>query len=122
MHRVAIHARKAWLQGLSPKENREIPPLDHELVVRMAAAFPDLAISINGGIASLDEAERFLARGLAGVMVGRAAYHAPWDMLAAADRADLGRGGAAEIARRGGRPRCCPTSGATWPRAAACTT
>ena len=54
--RVAIHARKAWLQGLSPKENREIPPLDHRLVLRMKAAFPGLAVVVNGGIDGLDEA------------------------------------------------------------------
>ncbi len=83
--RVSIHARKAWLQGLSPKENRDIPPLDYELVHQMKAAFPELHISINGGIGSLDEAESHLARGLDGVMVGRAAYHTPTDILAEAD-------------------------------------
>ena len=85
VRRVAIHARKAWLQGLSPKENREIPPLDHGLVLRMAAAFPALAISVTGGVASLDAAERLLEDGAAGVMIGRAAYHQPWDILARAD-------------------------------------
>ena len=54
---VIIHARKAWLQGLSPKENREIPPLDHDLVLRMKQRFPDLAICINGGITSLASGE-----------------------------------------------------------------
>jgi len=88
--RVQIHARKAWLQGLSPKENRDIPPLDYDLVRRMKALFPDLHISINGGIASLDEAEALLASGLDGVMVGRAAYHQPADMLCAADRRIFG--------------------------------
>ncbi len=83
--RVAIHARKAWLQGLSPKENRDIPPLDYDLVLRMKDRFPDLHISVNGGIASLDQAISFLDRGLDGVMIGRAAYHAPWDILAGAD-------------------------------------
>ena len=73
----AIHARKAWLQGLSPKENREIPPLDHDLVVRMKRDFPDLRVAINGGITDLDMAETLLARGLEGVMIGRAAYHDP---------------------------------------------
>lgn len=82
---VAIHARKAWLQGLSPKENREIPPLDHALVLRMKAAFPDLTIAINGGIVSLDQASAFLDAGLDGVMVGRAAYHDPAGMLGAVD-------------------------------------
>ena len=85
VRRFAIHARKAWLQGLSPKENREIPPLDQALVVAMKRAFPDLAIIINGGIASLDQAEAFLARGLDGAMIGRAAYHDPYGTLAGAD-------------------------------------
>ncbi|WP_102108006.1 tRNA dihydrouridine(20/20a) synthase DusA [Oceaniglobus roseus] len=83
--RVQIHARKAWLQGLSPKENRDIPPLDYDLVVAMKTAYPDLHISLNGGIQSLDEAESLLARGIDGVMVGRAAYQRPFDILAEAD-------------------------------------
>ncbi|HET9067195.1 MAG TPA: tRNA dihydrouridine(20/20a) synthase DusA [Amaricoccus sp.] len=84
--RFAVHARKAWLEGLSPKENREIPPLDHDLVVRMKGRFPELSIAVNGGIASLDQAADFLAQGLDGVMIGRAAYHAP-ALLGAVDRA-----------------------------------
>ncbi len=83
--RVTIHARKAWLQGLSPKENRDIPPLDYELVHRMKAEFPDMHISINGGITSLTQAQEHLKAGLDGVMIGRAAYHQPTDILAAAD-------------------------------------
>ena len=90
VRRFAIHARKAWLQGLSPKENREIPPLDHALVVEMKRAFPALRIGINGGIATLAEAQGFLAQGLDGVMIGRAAYHAPWEVLAGADAAIWG--------------------------------
>ncbi len=86
VRRFAIHARKAWLQGLSPKENREIPPLDHDLVVEMKRAFPALSIAVNGGVGSLGEARALLARGLDGVMVGRAAYQRPWDLLARADR------------------------------------
>lgn len=85
VRRIAIHARKAWLQGLSPRENREIPPLDYPLVHRMKAAFPDLHLSINGGIRSLAEAETHL-QVMDGVMIGRAAYHQPWDILGAADR------------------------------------
>jgi len=73
----AVHARKAWLQGLSPKENREIPPLDYALVRRLKAARPELDIVLNGGVASLDEARRHLADGFDGVMIGRAAYHQP---------------------------------------------
>lgn len=83
--RVSIHARKAWLKGLSPKENRDIPPLDYDIVHQMNADFADLHISINGGIASLEEAESHLARGLDGVMVGRVAYHNPCDVLLDAD-------------------------------------
>ena len=80
-----IHARKAWLQGLSPKENREVPPLDYGLVLRMKAAFPHLTLCINGGITSLDQARGFLAQGLDGVMLGRAAYHDPASVLVGAD-------------------------------------
>jgi tRNA-dihydrouridine synthase A len=86
IRRVTVHARKAWLQGLSPKENREVPPLDYDLVLRMKARFPELHLSINGGVQSLDEARELLHRGLDGVMVGRAAYHQPWDILGEADR------------------------------------
>ncbi|WP_103255649.1 tRNA dihydrouridine(20/20a) synthase DusA [Tabrizicola aquatica] len=82
---VIIHARKAWLQGLSPKENREIPPLDHDLVVRMKEQFPELLICINGGITSLAQARVLLDRGLDGVMIGRAAYHDPASTLIGAD-------------------------------------
>ncbi len=83
--RFAIHARKAWLQGLSPKENRDIPPLDYDLVLQMKGLVPHLHLSINGGIASLDAAEAFLTQGLDGVMIGRAAYHTPTDILRDAD-------------------------------------
>ncbi|MBP7000936.1 tRNA dihydrouridine(20/20a) synthase DusA [Amaricoccus sp.] len=85
VRRVAVHARKAWLQGLSPKENREIPPLDYALVRRVKAAFPGLDIILNGGVPGLDAAEAHLAAGLDGVMIGRAAYHEP-ALLGAADR------------------------------------
>lgn len=82
--RLTIHARKAWLQGLSPKENRDIPPLDYDLVHQMKAAFPDLHLSINGGIA--DEASMLeQLHKMDGVMVGRAAYHQPYDILGKAD-------------------------------------
>ena len=79
-----VHARKAWLKGLSPKENRDIPPLDYPLVYRLKAERPDLTIVINGGVASLDEAEEHLAH-VDGVMLGRAAYHTP-EILGEADR------------------------------------
>ena len=80
-----IHARKAWLKGLSPKENREIPPLDHDLVLRMKRAFPRLTICINGGITTLPQAQSLLDQGLDGVMIGRAAYHDPASALIGAD-------------------------------------
>lgn len=91
--RVTIHARKAWLQGLSPKENRDVPPLDYDLVKRMKQQFPHLHISINGGIADLDTAEDLLNSGLDGVMIGRAAYHQPWDILGTADARIFGVAG-----------------------------
>ena len=86
----SIHARKAWLQGLSPKENRDVPPLDYPLVYQMKRDFPALEICINGGIATLDEAENHLTNGIDGVMIGRAAYHSPADILCAADRRIFG--------------------------------
>jgi len=79
-----VHARKAWLQGLSPKENRDIPPLDYELVYRLKRERPDLTVVINGGVASLDETQRHLAH-VDGVMLGRAAYHEP-SLLGHVDR------------------------------------
>ncbi|MBA3909951.1 MAG: tRNA dihydrouridine(20/20a) synthase DusA [Rhodobacter sp.] len=85
VRQVIVHARKAWLQGLSPKENREVPPLDHDLVLRMKRRFPDLTICVNGGITSLDQARSLLEAGLDGVMIGRAAYHDPASVLIGAD-------------------------------------
>lgn len=92
VERVSIHARKAWLEGLSPKENRDIPPLDYPLVHLMKEYFPNLHISLNGGIASLDAAEAAIDAGLDGVMIGRAAYHQPSDILCQADRRIFGEG------------------------------
>lgn len=82
---VIVHARKAWLEGLSPKENRDVPPLDYDLVCAMKAQFPGLWIGINGGISSLCEAKALLARGVDEVMIGRAAYQRPADILLHAD-------------------------------------
>jgi tRNA-dihydrouridine synthase A len=79
---LIVHARKAWLNGLSPKENRDIPPLDYDRVYRLKAALPNLPIVINGGIAGIEEAKRHLDH-VDGVMLGRAAYHDPWRLLAA---------------------------------------
>ena len=72
-----VHARNAWLQGLSPKENREVPPLRHALVYRLKREFPDLTIAINGGITTGEQVRAQLQE-LDGVMVGREAYHNPW--------------------------------------------
>lgn len=85
VRRFAIHARKAWLDGLSPKENRDVPPLDYDLVLAMKKRFGELHLSVNGGIETLDQARMFLDKGMDGVMVGRAAYHQPADILARAD-------------------------------------
>lgn len=77
---LVVHARKAWLKGLSPKENRDIPPLDYGLVYRLKAAMPDIPVIINGGIGSIAEAKAHLAY-VDGVMLGRAAYQEPWRLL-----------------------------------------
>jgi len=79
-----IHARKAWLSGLSPKQNRDVPPLRYDLVRRLGRDYPELEIILNGGVNSLGEAADHLSV-LAGVMIGRAAYQDPW-MLRDADR------------------------------------
>ncbi|QBY00244.1 tRNA dihydrouridine(20/20a) synthase DusA [Rhodophyticola sp. CCM32] len=88
--RFAIHARKAWLQGLSPKQNRDVPPLDYPLVHEMKQVFAHLHLSLNGGVTSLDEVQNHLAAGMDGVMVGRAAYHDPAAILLAADQVIFG--------------------------------
>jgi tRNA-dihydrouridine synthase A len=92
VRRVIIHARMAWLDGLSPKENREVPPLDYPLVLAMKQAFPWLHISLNGGVTSLEQARGLLEAGIDGVMIGRAAYHTPHDILSGADAAIWGDG------------------------------
>ena len=81
---IWVHARKAWLAGLSPKENREVPPLDYDRVARLKRRLPRVFIGINGGIGTLDEAARRL-EDVDGVMLGRAAYHTP-AILAGLDR------------------------------------
>ena len=83
-----VHARKAWLKGLSPKENRDIPPLDYGLVADLKAARPDLTVILNGGITTLDDAQRHLTT-FDGVMLGRAAYQTP-ALLAEVDSALFG--------------------------------
>jgi tRNA-dihydrouridine synthase A len=83
-----VHARKAWLKGLSPKDNREIPPLDYAIVRDLKRAHPELTIILNGGLEDLDQAKQEMA-GLDGVMLGRAAYHNP-ALLGRVDRDFLG--------------------------------
>jgi tRNA-dihydrouridine synthase A len=77
---LVVHARKAWLKGLSPKENRELPPLDYARVYRLKAAYPHLPIVINGGIGTIAEVKAHLNH-VDGVMMGRAAYQEPWRLL-----------------------------------------
>jgi tRNA-dihydrouridine synthase A len=78
--RLIVHARKAWLQGLSPKENRDVPPLDYARVYRLKAAHPSLPVVINGGVADLTQAASHLHH-VDGVMLGRTAYQEPWRLL-----------------------------------------
>ena len=84
--RVIIHARKAILKGLSPKENRDIPPLDYEIVFKMKEKFPNLHISLNGGVTNLSAANDLLAKGIDGVMIGRSAYQQPTQILSEVDK------------------------------------
>lgn len=77
---LIVHARKAWLKGLSPRENREVPPLDYAIVHHLKATHPDLEIIINGGILTLEEAQAHLLH-VDGIMMGRAAYQEPWRLL-----------------------------------------
>ncbi|WP_249779956.1 tRNA dihydrouridine(20/20a) synthase DusA [Bradyrhizobium sediminis] len=79
---LIVHARKAWLNGLSPKENRDVPPLDYDRVYRLKASMPKVPVIINGGIPDLAAAKQHLDH-VDGVMIGRAAYHEPWRLLAA---------------------------------------
>lgn len=95
----AVHARKAWLKGLSPKANREVPPLRHDVVHRLKRRRPGLEIVLNGGVTSLGAAEDHLAAGVDGVMLGRAAYNDPF-VLAEADRRLFGEASAAPTRAR----------------------
>ena len=85
-----VHARKAWLKGLSPKENRDIPPLNYSLVQKLKQERPDLTIILNGGISDLDTAAAAMADGVDGVMLGRAPYQKPW-LLAEVDPRFFGK-------------------------------
>lgn len=80
-----IHARKAWLSGLSPKQNRDVPPLDYELVHKIKKERPELEIILNGGLQTFDQAVHEINKGLDGAMIGRTAYHNPMEILANAD-------------------------------------
>ena len=93
-----VHARKAWLQGLSPKENREIPPLNYSRVHYLKAEFPELHITINGGLETLEQAMAHLGE-LDGVMLGRSAYHNPWILSGVDPAFEVGR---APVATRRG--------------------
>jgi tRNA-dihydrouridine synthase A len=77
---LIVHARKAWLKGLSPRENRDVPPLDYDRVFRLKVAHPRLRVVLNGGVASVEQAASFLDR-VDGVMMGRAAYQEPWRLM-----------------------------------------
>ena len=78
---LIVHARKAWLSGLSPRENRDIPPLDYDIVFRLKASHPDLPVVLNGGVNTIEAAREHLAK-IDGVMMGRGAYQEPWRLLA----------------------------------------
>jgi tRNA-dihydrouridine synthase A len=93
-----VHARKAWLKGLSPKENREIPPLDYQRVYDLKNKYPDLELILNGGVMNLDETKNILQK-LDGVMIGRAIYDNPW-MLLNADSEIFGRQKVEPITRK----------------------
>ncbi|CAI5483351.1 unnamed protein product [Closterium sp. Yama58-4] len=85
-----IHARKALLKGLSPAQNRTVPPLKYEYVFALLRDFPSLSFTLNGGVTSLEQASGLLAKGVHGVMIGRAAYNTPWHILSTADTAIFG--------------------------------
>lgn len=104
--RFAVHARKAWLTGLSPKENRDVPSLRYGDVYRLKEERPELTIEINGGVRSLDAARSHLAR-VDGVMIGRAAFDDPW-MLAEADSALFGEPERHDVTRRHAVERMLP--------------
>jgi tRNA-dihydrouridine synthase A len=117
-----VHARNAWLKGLSPKENRELPPLRYEFVYRLKHDFPTLTIVVNGGVTSNEQIAAHLQH-VDGVMLGREAYHHPW-LMAEWDRRFLGDGGAATPKREDVEAAMVAymtalvERGVTWPHAA----
>ncbi len=98
-HHFIIHARKAWLNGLSPKENRTVPPLQYDTVYRLKKDFPQLRFTLNGGVTDLDQTREYLTR-VDGVMMGRQAYLDPW-LLTKVDRTLFGDHGDEEPKSRG---------------------
>ena len=102
VHHFVLHARKAFLEGLSPAQNRSVPPLKRDWVYRLLDDFHDLTFSINGGVQTLAEARDLLSRDsrLEGVMIGRAAYKAPWQTLSDADRCIFGEASNPATSRR----------------------
>jgi tRNA-dihydrouridine synthase A len=118
-----VHARNAWLQGLSPKENREIPPLRYEVVARLKADFPALTFAVNGGITTAQHIAHHLDA-VDGVMVGREAYHNPWSMAGwdvcflGADAAPAAYRDAVEEAMVGYMATQAERAGTPWPRIA----
>ena len=86
VERLTIHARKAWLQGISPKQNRNLPPLDYNLIFKMKEMFPTMHLTINGGIQDICEIKTHLRNGIDGVMIGRSAYQNPVHVLQKVDR------------------------------------
>ena len=117
-----VHARNAWLKGLSPKENREVPPLRYEFVYRLKRDFPALTIVLNGGVTSNEQVAEHLAH-VDGVMLGREVYHHPW-LMAEWDRRFLGDSGSALPAREdversmAGYMTALVARGVNWPHAA----
>ena len=117
-----VHARNAWLKGLSPKENREVPPLRHDFVYRLKRDFPALTIVLNGGVADNDQVAEHL-RHVDGVMLGRQAYHHPW-LMAEWDRRFLGDADAEAPSREAVESAMADymgglvARGITWPHAA----
>ena len=115
---LTVHARKAWLQGLSPKENRDIPPLDYGRVYRLKQARPGLPVAINGGIRTMAEMQGHL-RHVDGVMLGRVAYHEP-EILSPSTASCSARSRRSRMPSRRSRPSS-PTWPRGWRRASACT-
>ena len=81
INRLIIHARKAWLKGISPKQNRDLPPLDYNLIFKMKKIFPNMHLTLNGGVQNITQVKGHLDNGIDGVMIGRSAYYNPVQVL-----------------------------------------